>query len=151
MGQNPPTYRPPPPLPPLVPKSACSKGKIILVKFMSWDLWRVYTSTCSPLQHIFVMQFLKTRALVFYHVREAGVFCKMPNNCQTPNNSTSNQGYETEWLEFQVSLPSILGASMEPGSHCFLTLITKLQSHLALRSSSAFFKIPLQSIYNYVQ
>ena len=58
----------------------------------------------------------------------------------------SDQGYKTE---FQVSLglPSILGPSMEPDSHCFLTLITKLQSHLALSGPSLFCKIPLWSIY----
>ena len=45
-------------------------------------------------------------------------------------------------LKFQVSLPSILGPSMEPDSHRFLTLITKLQSHLALSGPSVFCKIP---------
>ena len=69
---------PPPPLcikfctvlllsPPLHSKAklACPKGKIILVKFMRWHLWRVYISTCSPLWHILVMQFLEARAPVF--------------------------------------------------------------------------------------
>ena len=37
--------------------------------------------------YILVMQFLEARAPIFYHVRAAGVFCKVPNNCQTPNNS----------------------------------------------------------------
>ena len=69
--------------------------------------------------------------------------------CQTTAKpqTTSDQGYETEWLKLQVSLPSILEPSMKPDSHCFLTLITKLQSHLALSGSSVFCKIPLWSIY----
>ena len=56
----------------------------------------------------------------------------------------NDQGYKTE---FQVSLPSILGPSMEPNSLFFLTLITKLHRHLALSGPSLFCKIPLWSIY----
>ena len=32
----------------------------------------------------------------------------------------SDQGYKTERLKFQVSLPSIVGPSVEPDSHCFI-------------------------------
>ena len=72
---------------------------LILVKFMSRDLWRVYTFWwCSSFRQLY------------------------PGT-------------------------NVPGPSMEPDSHCFLTLITKHQSHLALSGPSAFSKIPLWSIY----
>ena len=63
----------------------------------------------------------------------------------------SDQGYETEWLKYQVSLPSILGPSMEPDSLSFPALITKRQSYLALSGPSLFCKIPMWSMYVHVQ
>ena len=63
----------------------------------------------------------------------------------------SDQGYETKWLKFQVSLPSILGPSMEPDSLSFPALITKPQSHLALSGYLVFCKISMWSRYVHEQ
>ena len=125
---------------PLKAKSAYPKGKIILVKFMGWDLWRVYTSTCSlPSITLFGNAVPRGKSSCFFtmYVQQA-YFAKYKTTAKLQTTlKFSDQGYKTE---FQVSLPSILGPSMEPDSHCFLTLITKLQSHFALSGPSVFCK-----------
>ena len=102
------------------------------------------------------MQCLKAIALAFYcvHVCAVGIliFAKSRTTAQPQAaRKFSDQGYENKRLKFQVSLPSILGPSMEPDSLSFPALITKPQSHLALSGYLVFCKIPMRSMYVHEQ
>ena len=128
-------------------KSACPKGKILLVNFWRWDLWGVYTSTCSPLSHILVMQFLEARALVFLPWTCSGCILQNAEQLANPKqlwnlviwvmklSDSSSRLVHPVYYSYCRSFKLI-------HIFCFLTLITKLWSHLALSSPSVLWKYP---------